>query len=391
MSSISGYDEAHWEMGNNINWNDGTVNVETAYIYNIETGINFHFDGKHFTISNANFSPPASGAATGIIGSLAGGVIKNIVFDNCYINCIYQVVANKISFVTCNLQTGIIDSIIIRNCSISYNPSTHNSAADYISFIAAYQAGGTIRRCLVVDSDIYFNDYSNNTTTTPSCIGGIVGYSYLSSASDQQIEKCAVKNILFNSNSYSATKNVYTGSIIGCVYGTIGVAKNIYITDCYAYNNLFTRDIDDWTYNRIGGFVGATSINNTYPGRLIVTTSYVSVQNALTVTAGELTLTDSRVYETNESNVNYTGLFVDTYESDYNDITAISLTNPPISVSQGNLDPETTFSTFDFETIWDHGSLENNGYPYLRFEGDFSETPPEPPSFQEGFLGLIKD
>ncbi|MFT6911268.1 MAG: hypothetical protein ACJAU8_000502 [Candidatus Paceibacteria bacterium] len=196
---------------------------------------------------------------------------------------------------------------------------------EYVGGFAGYLSGVTIT-----------NSYAEGTVTTTGnsdYIGGFAGDT----------------NTVVINRSYATGDVNGTGSSVG---GFVGETDDTTITNSYARGDVTGAD-------NVGGFMG-------YGGDNIVTnifsTGLVTSGDALGGLLGDY------------SNDTFTNTYWDTETSgttngcDEGDCVGIS------GKSTSQMKKYTTFDNWDFKNIWGINSTDNNGYPFLRWEGYNSDS-----------------
>jgi len=320
------------------------------------------FDGAGFVISGVYI--PSSKDYQGLFGYVGeGGTIKNL-----------GVVA---SYVKGNGYVGGLVGfadlgVTITNCYATGNVSGEGS---YIGGLVGYASGGTTIN----------NSYATgNVSGEERYIGGFVGYAGSYTGFEVTITNCyATGNVLgiaelgssigglvgtlqsaTISNSYS------TGNVSGTATGTNNVANfvgglvgdlgsDITIINSYTTGNVSGTMIEargTYVRNLIGGLVGGAiytsdiTITNCYAtGNVLGEGSYIvgGLVGDITISRGDLTITNSYYNNSTEGAINYTSSF-----------------GTPKTTAE--LKQQSTYIGWNFASIWAINAMINDGYPYLR-------------------------
>ena len=301
--------DAYYELGNDIDasatsgWNGGLGFDPIGTSWDIDP-FNGHFDGKEFTISNLYINRPTEnfvGLFAACYYTGIGGEINNVNLIN----------AN----ITGNKEVG---ALIGR----SYSPVVNCNSTGII------RGGGGITGAYNIDiGGLIGYQYANTTRCNSSCsvttlamgegIGGFLGYN------NGEVHECfTIGNVIAD----------YTNDYVG---GFIGENDN-QIFDSYARGNVIGHDY-------VGGFVGLNSgnIDNSY------STGEVSGSTNVSGFCGDNigTITNDCFWDIETSGT--------------------EISNGGIGKTTAQMKMQTTFSSWDFASIWAINAICNNGYPCL--------------------------
>ncbi|MGI6449213.1 MAG: cell wall-binding repeat-containing protein [Desulfitobacteriia bacterium] len=298
------------------------------------TGAGFtgSYDGNHKTISNLTINRPAFGASyIGLFGK-NNRSIKNVYLINVDVTGYDRVgglagsngsaaeVINSYSTGTVKGDSGVGGLVGTNSNSVtdSYSTCQVSGTTGTVGGLIGSN-NGTITSCYATG-----NVSSGSGALFGSDVGGLVG----SNANGTIAESYATGNV---------TGNNSVGGLVGYNISTLGTKCEI--NNCYATGNVTSAD-------RAGGLVGSNdkaAIKNSYS-----TGSVVGANKGGLVGISDGTVTDS---------------YWDT-------VTSGLATSAGGAGAVGKLTLElqdqTTFTGWDFVTIWNIGPAINNGYPFLR-------------------------
>jgi len=385
------------------------------------------FDGNGFKISGLYIHSEANATMPALFSTTEDATIENLTLENCDLFSAKAGAAALIG--TCKTTTvnnckssgningdeyigGLIaetDNATISNCMSSVNlPGTHNYAGGLI----AYADRNTTVSDSYATGDVSGNDH----------VGGCIGTCYNSSATNCYSTGAVTSNSKYTggfvgynyqstiTNSYSTSSVILTGEASENAGGFVGANMSGTISLCYAMGEVSTED------SQVGGFVGTNngSIERCYAtGKVtgnkvvggfvganeqsiaIITDCYSRGDVHATVDghqyvggfAGENTVQAQLVncYSTGKVTAfnshftdigGFAGLNNDDYPSDYKGIITNSYwdtTTSGLATSLGIAEGKTTsdmktastYTNWDFSTIWSIDANKNNGYPYL--------------------------
>jgi len=384
------------------------------------------FDGNGFKISGLYIHSDVNGTMPALFCKTEGATIENLTLENFDIFSSVvgaaTLIANcKTTNVTNCKSSGIVNgneyiggliakttTATISNCMSSVNlPGTHN----YVGGLIAYadkntgitdsyatgnvsgndNVGGCIGTC---DNSSATNCYSTGAVSGNSkYTGGFIGYNYQSTISSCHstssltlsgqssenaggfvganmsgtISLCYAMGVVSSedsevggfagTNNGSIEKSYATGNVTGntVVGGFVGANEQdiAIITDCYSRGDVHAT-VDG--HQDVGGFAG----ENTVKAQL------VNCYSTGKVTAVNTSFTDIG---------GFAGLNNDSYPADYKGIITNSYwdtTTSELASSKGaegkttsEMKTASTFTNWDFTTIWSIDPNKNDGYPYL--------------------------
>jgi len=217
------------------------------------------------------------------------------------------------------------------------------------------------------------NSYATGTVTGKENVGGLVGNYHTSSGS---------YNHLFIKDSY-ATGDVYGEKQVG---GLIGVqnGQNATLQKSYAIGNV--NATGDYAGGFIGQALGQTTIKDAYArgavngenhvGGFIGDNQASTIQNGYATGAVDGTGTNVGGFMGTDQRGNNIANFYDQQTTGQSDTTGAT----PKSTAE--MKTQSTFKGWDFSTVWQIKSSENDGYPMFRPAG--SVAPP-------ANVGIFKD
>jgi hypothetical protein len=376
-------------------------------------------DGKGFRIYNLNVTGGVSGkmyfssgsynefVSGGLFSSIDGAEICNLNID---ISQTGKVTAQSNTAISTEAGglSGMAENSTIDNCRVSGNISLAKygggiiGSGSYLKISNCYYTGtvygnGTTAGGII--SSAYASDI-NNCTVQNAYIYAMFGSSFsqgrgggiAGSISDTSVSDCQVVNSTVSatfsggligsawSNWSSPINRCFSSGLVlgtGRVGGFIGVADEgtrIYnsgsIADVSVTNpNCYPGD-GSGLYTTAGGFAGtiyndeAVYIENCFSaGKVIADASFPPSLISIGSFGGYGMMSWG-----NHSYWKIAGSFVD---GDINEtlkaygMTGSEITSPLIK-STGDMKQKDTYSTWDFDTIWNMDGITNNGYPYLR-------------------------
>lgn len=238
------------------------------------------FDGDNKMIKGLSVTY-SSGKNVGLIGSLDGGTITQLILDGCtiiggssktddnYIGGIVGYVSNNGTVSKCKVQN---------ESTISCNA---DSNSPIVGGIVGYLDGGTITECLFQGTSVNAVNTADGAATSGSIAdaGGVVG------KASGTVSNCQVKGAAEISAIYSITSNTNTGAIIGEMF-TVTLSNNTYdysvitkvqssaITELTTYSGYTQRGIGKDVY------APATNVDITENNGAVMYTKIVSLPTA---------------------------------------------------------------------------------------------------------------
>ena len=231
----------------------------------------------------------------------------------------------------------------------------------------SYRVGGLVGLC--VNTSIINCYASGNVSGTSDYVGGLVGY--ISDAANITASYATgavsgwdyVGGLVGRANGSSITASYATGAVSGQqnVGGLIGRADGS-VTDCYA-----TGAVSGRIY--IGGFVGTAygSVSDCYATGAVSGTDYVGSLVGGTYSTASVKDCYANGKVTGEANVgglvgsNWPGALIT------NSFFDIETTGQTGGKTTAEMKLRSTYTAWDFSTVWGIASVENNGYPYLQW------------------------
>ena len=229
------------------------------------------------------------------------------------------------------VMLGLVEKLIVKGeMSVAGTQRACGAIADYAG-MAGNEHGGsevTIKNCKST-TNITFNPVGYNT------IGGIVGMSY-----DSVMENVVNEGSITAYGDDSETQST-VGGIVGKVAGNGGTK----ITNSYNSGKLDvgTIEIIGDSEGRVSGIVGYSTCG-------------VTVENCYNT--GSLTGVSTQILQSRNSATCTNCYGLDSQTSSYDDGCTIK--------SVDDLKTQTTFTNWDFDTVWTFVEGENDGYPVLQ-------------------------
>ncbi len=215
---------------------------------------------------------------------------------------------------------------------------TESTGPDYQGLFG--YSGGTIKNVGVVDSVIMGS----------VCIGGVVGHNY------GTVENCYFTGIIFGVGTYPGTDNV--GGIVGDNGGTI--------TCCYNMGDIIGTDyvggIAGFNFGTVTGSYNTGNVSGDTAGGIVGIIGYTLLPEE---TGGTVKNCYNIGNVNGNGNVgsiageNVTGGLI------YNYYLSGCVTNE-IGLTHNQMMQASSYTGFDFDTVWAIDSTVNGGYPYLR-------------------------
>lgn len=363
----------YFKLDANIDLNFSPYNTGSGWTPIGTSGSNFYgkFDGNNYTISNLFINSASS--YRGLFGYTQSSTIENLVLTNINITSTQTFVGGLVGYST--------TSSVITNVSVSGTISSSSSSVGglvgyaNLTTISDSDSSVTVSGTSSVGSLVgSMNGTNNNNATITNSyatgnvrgstnVGGLIGYKYYGTVTDSY----ATGDILGDKDG--GLTNAQSGGFVGTP--CLGV-----ITESYATGDVY-GDSD------LGGFGGQShncggTISNSY--------SLGSVYPSVSGTGGAFmryiylgTVTNSYAIGSVDGQTN--GGFI------YYDHTCSSCTNnfwdtQTSGQSTGGIfsggratgkttvqmKDQTTYTSWDFSTIWNINGSINNGYPYLRWQ-----------------------
>ncbi len=365
--------DKYYILNNNIDLNVSPYNTGSGWTPIGTSGSNFYgkFNGNNYTISNLFINTASS--YRGLFGYTQSSTIENLVLTNINITSTQTFVGGLVGYST--------TSSVITNVSVS---GTISSSSSSVGGLVGYTNLTTIS-----DSD------SSVTVSGTSSVGGLVGSMNGTNNSNATI-----------TNSY-ATGNVRGSTNVG---GLIGFKYYGTVTDSYATGDILGDKDGGLTNAQSGGFVGTPClgvITESYAtgdvygdsdlggfggqshncgGTISNSYSLGSVYPSVSGTGGAFmryiylgTVTNSYSIGSVDGQTNAGFIYYDhTCSSCTNNFwdTQISGQSTGGIFSGGRatgkttvqMKDQSTYTSWDFSTIWNINGSINNGYPYLRWQ-----------------------
>lgn len=242
-----------------------------------------NFDGDNHTIKNFKHSSPTSYGPTtfycGLFNLTSGATIKNLVLDNptMSLTLLARNTSAEMGFVCGKATSSTIENITITSPTINIKGGSKLELINLGGIVGRiYGEGSNVNNCVVSNLGAVFSGKSDDLSTY---CGGIAG----TAEQDATIKNCYIDN----SNSVSITQTGsssynHVGGIVGAMYtlsdlencfskldtitpnfsdsatnyfgGLVGYLKESSVSNCYAFNNLWTEDTTSTNY--FGGIVG---------------------------------------------------------------------------------------------------------------------------------------
>lgn len=337
---------ASYMLGNDIdctdsvNWNSGKGFIPVGDATNKFSGA---FNGNGYKISNLTIKRPTE-SYVGLFGYVEGTnvVVQNVTLENATISGGLAYVGTLMGFGYTGVKienikvTGIISGAgdyaggligYFRGTSIKYvQIQTTVKADETVGGIAGSLSGGT--------GAVLSNSFYEGNIEGTDNLGGLVGYMLSSATITQSYSKGSVKGL--------------TSSGTGQIGGLVGYTKASTIQDSFSMTNVNCLSTCATSVGSVGGLLGkidSGTVQNTF------STGSVSAPSAVTTKGGFLG--------------NYIG---GTITSSYWDTTTSGMTTSPKGTGKttAQLKTQTTFTGWDFSTVWILKSTLNSGYPLLK-------------------------
>ncbi|MCL2637898.1 MAG: hypothetical protein FWD48_05945 [Oscillospiraceae bacterium] len=312
------------------------------------------FDGQGYVISNLTIN--GNHKYGGLFGNAQQATIKNVGLENTYIDITYE----------SHADAGSISAVAhsSTNISNSYNTgyiSARSSINAYAGGISGHNQGVSISNCYNKGTIFAYS------ITTHAEAGGIG----TSSGDGVIIQNCYNTGNISAETFATTSATVYWANAGGIVSGIVANIDN-----CYNSGTISSTALSAYAHaGGIGAFM-PTLINNSYNSGDIYTfalhPAYVMIGGIIGRANGSLNAINNTYW-----NIDSKQFFNGKPTSSQKGIGFGIDTTIPISSVQ--MQHQSTFASFDFDTIWDINPNINNGYPFLRMFGAQHQQPISPP------------
>ena len=336
---ISNIENLYWLSQNSTEWDKHyiqTANIDASAssswdggsgwtpIGNSSTYFNGTYDGQNYNINNL-YIDRSSTEMVAFIGHTNSATISNVNIIN--------------ADITAGSRSGVLagyldNSSNVSNCFTSGNITATNYSGGLIGQI---QYGSNVS-----------NSYTSVDITGTYGIGGFSG----TASRGVRVEKCYSTGNVVSTDATSP----YVGGFIGDTYSYNDTDSQTEIVNCYSKGKVTIKYA---TSGPIGSFIGENTANASENGQTIVKNSYSTGQ---VIYESASNPTDKGFIGSDDGTGSFTDNFFD------KDVTQQTSGIGATAKTTAEMKTTTTFSNWDFTSIWSRTDSKNGGYPYQQWQ-----------------------